>query len=158
MQFLFHALLPLLFTSTLAPASAPPYSTVSSHLAGVWEGSLILGVTDGTELPMQLYLTVKGRQVTGRSYILLPNGETLQMDLSGRTFRDGSFGLTETRFAGDPENGVLPQFNRQYQIVYRTGLWGEALKGYWQEVTEDVLDPARRMGRVELRRRKREGV
>ena len=120
---------------------------------------MVIGGLEGVErLPMQLYLTTKGRTVEGRSYVQLPDGSVLRMDLSGAHFRDGSIELREVAFAGDPENDLIPEFNRQYQIVLTDDLWDPALNGYWQEVTKEVFKEGRRLGRMVLARRKGDGA
>ena len=152
--FAFRVLIPLLLLSFLGTG----VRAQNGHFEGVWEGTMIVGGLEGTPLPVQLYLTAEGRKVTGRSYVQLPNGEVLQMDLAGHTYRDGSLSLTEIRFAGDPENSIMPEFNRQYQILYKADIWNPELRGYWQEVTEDALNPKRRLGRLRLKRRKADGA
>ena len=134
-------------------------SAQSSRLDGLWEGTMVIGGLDGAEkLPMQLYLKTTGRKVEGRSYVQLPDGSTLRMDLRGTYFRDGSMELKEVAFAGDPTNELMPEFNRQYQIVLSDDIWAPILNGYWQEVTKEVFKSDRRLGRMNLVRRKAEGA
>ena len=126
----------------------------NERLDGIWEGTMIVGGLDGTQrLPMQLYLKTIGRTVEGRSYVQLPSGSTLRMDLKGRLYGDGSMELKEVAFAGDPTNELIPEFNRQYQIVLSDDIWNPVLNGYWQEVTEEVFKSGRRLGRMHLERR-----
>lgn len=120
---------------------------------------MVIGGLEGTQrLPMQLYLTTKGRSVEGRSYVQLPDGTTLRMDLLGRYHTDGSLSLKETAFAGDVNNDVMPEFNRQYQIILSDDIWNPILNGFWQEVTQDVFKEGRRLGRMNLARRKADGA
>lgn len=130
-----------------------------SRLEGTWEGSMTIGGLYSDEtLPVQLYLTAERGKVTGRSYVQLPDGSTLRMDLEGRAYRDGSIRLFETAFSGDEFNERLPKFNRKYQIIFKDDLWDPVLSGFWQEIKEEVFDPTRRRGRMTLRKRKVKGV
>ena len=149
-----HRVLSCCFALLLATVLCTSVSAQTSRLNGVWEGTMVVGGLDGVErLPMQLYLKTKGRNVEGRSYVQLPDGTTLRMDLKGTYFRDGSMELREVAFAGDPTNELIPEFNRQYQILFKDDLWDPKLKGYWQEVTEEVFKKNRRLGRMQLERR-----
>lgn len=150
MRLLFSLL--FLFTVTL-PVSA------QSNLDGTWEGTMTVGgIYSDEELPMQLYLKTTGKEVEGRSYVQLPDGSTLRMDLRGRLYNDGSIRLLETAFAGDEFNERLPKFSRKYQIIFRDDLWNPQLKGFWQEIQEEIFDPERRRGRMTLRKRKDAGA
>ncbi len=136
----------------LAPAQ-------NSRLDGLWEGTMVVGGLNGTErLPMQLYITTQGRKVKGRSYVSLPDGSTLRMDLKGEHHFDNSISLYEVAFAGDPLNEIIPEFNRQYQIILTDDIWDPVLKGFWQEVTEVTFKKHRRLGRMTLARRKVDGA
>jgi hypothetical protein len=127
---------------------------------GVWDGFMTVGgIYSDERLPMQLYLTAKeGNTYEGRSYVQLPDGSTLRMDLVGRIFKDLSIELIEVAFAGDAFNDVIPEFNRQYQIIYQADLWDPKLYGYWQEQTEETFGEKRRRGRMTLTRRKVKGA
>lgn len=114
------------------------------------------GIYSDHALPMQLYLTTRGQEVTGRSYVTLPDGKILRMDLKGYIYHDRSLALAEINFVGDSDNDVIPEFNRQYQIVYKPDIWDSTLKGYWQEVTPQTFRPDRRRGRMTLRKQKDE--
>lgn len=143
-------ILPLLMMTGLATAQG---------LSGTWEGTMTIGgIYSDEALPMQLYLTSENRVVKGRSYVQLPDGSTLRMDLEGRAYGDGSIRLLETSFAGDEFNERLPKFNRKYQIIFKDDLWNPVLFGFWQEIKEEIFDPSRRRGRMTLRKRKKGGV
>ena len=107
---------------------------------------------------MQLYLTSSDGLIEGRSYVQLPDGSMLRMDLAGKLYRDGSIHLLETAFAGDEFNERLPKFNRKYQIIFRDDIWNPELIGFWQEIKEEVFAPNRRRGRMTLKKRKVKGV
>lgn len=144
----------LLLTTLLLAAPA-----TAQRLDGTWEGTMTIGgIYSDEALPMQLYLTTENRVVKGRSYVQLPDGSTLRMDLEGKAYNDGSIRLLETAFAGDELNNRLPKFNRKYQIIFRDDLWDPVLYGYWQEIKEEIFDPTRRRGRMTLRKRKTKGV
>ena len=131
----------------------------AQKLDGLWEGTMLVGGIEGTQrLPMQLYLTMEGKKAKGRSYVQLPDGSTLRMDLEGQFFFDGSMELFEIKFAGDPKNDLLPEFNRQYQIVLSDDIWNPVLNGYWQEITPVTWKEGRRLGRMNLKRRKEDGA
>ena len=150
-----HYFLALLFFAGLFSHAQAQHS----RLDGLWEGTMIIGGLEGVErLPMQLYLSTEGRTVEGRSYVTLPDGSILRMDLRGQHFRDGSIELREVAFAGDPVNDLMPEFNRQYQIVLTDDIWDPVLNGYWQEVTKEVFKKRRRLGRMALERRKTDGA
>ncbi|MEM1359479.1 MAG: hypothetical protein AAGF89_14835 [Bacteroidota bacterium] len=130
-----------------------------SGLDGEWEGTMTVGgIYSNERLPMKLYLTTEGRSVSGRSYVQLPNGGTLRMDLEGYLYKDRSISLIEVKFAGDPQNNYMPEFNRQYQIIYKADLWDPQLKGFWQEVTDITFDEKRQRGRMTLSKRKGNGA
>ena len=130
-----------------------------STLDGTWEGVMTVGgIHSDKQLPTQLYLKTEGRKVEGRSYVQLPDGSTLRMDLRGYLHNDYSITLIETSFGGDPNNDIMPEFNRQYQIIFKADLWNPKIKGFWQEQTEDTFSEKRRRGRMLLTRRKVKGV
>lgn len=133
--------------------------TAQAGLNGNWEGTMTIGgIYSDEALPMQLYLKTENGIVEGRSYVQLPDGSTLRMDLEGKVYMDGSIRLLETNFAGDEFNEQLPKFSRKYQILFKDDLWDPVLKGFWQEIKEEVFDPKRRRGRMTLRRRKTGGA
>lgn len=133
--------------------------SAQSTLDGEWEGTMTVGgIYSNEQLPMKLYLTTEGVSVSGRSYVQLPNGNTLRMDLQGRIYKDRSISLVEVKFAGDPNNNYMPEFNRQYQIVYKADLWDPKLKGFWQEVTHLTFGKKRHRGRMILTKRKGSGA
>jgi hypothetical protein len=95
----------LLFPFVLMLAFALP---AQNTLDGTWEGFMTVGgIYSDQQLPMQLYLTSEGSEVKGRSYVQLPDGSTLRMDLEGHRYRDLSISLIETDFAGDATRSSL---------------------------------------------------
>ncbi|MBB4080654.1 hypothetical protein GGR28_003289 [Lewinella aquimaris] len=135
----------------------PLLLTAQTSLDGLWEGTMTVGgIYSNEALPMQLYITTEGSKVTGRSYVTLPNGKVLRMDLSGYYYGDRSLSLVEVSFTGDEDNAIMPEFNRQYQIVYKPDIWDSELRGYWQEVSDFTFSNTRRRGRMLLRKQKKE--
>lgn len=128
-------------------------------LDGVWEGTITIGgIYSRHEMPMQLYVTIDGRRIQGRSYVTIKEGETVMMELSGRLYHDQSMELVEIKFVGDEANEYFPKFSRQYQLVWKPDLWDNALTGFWQEKTEQTFYNYRERGRIKLKKRKEKGV
>lgn len=145
--------LAFLFVCTLTTISG------QKTLEGQWEGYITTGgIYSGQKLPVSLFLTIKGNQVEGRSYVKIGETETIQMDLTGRMFKDNSIQLTEVKFVGDAHNDYFPKFNRQYQMVWKRDLWDASLEGYWQEVTDQTFYNFRERGRMSLKKKKEKGV
>ncbi|PHI21616.1 hypothetical protein CEQ90_02045 [Lewinellaceae bacterium SD302] len=122
-------------------------------LAGAWEGSITVGgIHSSRELPMELYLIVKGNFIEGRSYVRTPDGELVQFDLKGTFHYDHSMSLQEIKFVGDENNDYLPKFSRQYQLVWKADIWDAEIKGFWQEITGETFKRYRRRGRIKLKK------
>lgn len=139
--------------------SLPTMLCAQVSLSGSWEGTITVGgIHSSQELPMELYLIVKDRYVEGRSYVRMPDGEVLQMDLVGTYFGDHSMSLREVKFVGDIENDYLPKFSRQYQLIWKADLWDAQVKGFWQEITSETFDNYRRRGRIKLKKVKDPGA
>ena len=134
---------------------SPLLLTAQLSIDGLWEGTMTIGgIYSNEALPMQLHITTDGTTINGRSYVTLPDGEILRMELRGYFYGDRSMQLTEVSFAGDEENDIMPLFNRQYQIIYRPDLWSSELRGFWQEVSDFTFSDTRRRGRMVLHRKK----
>lgn len=128
-------------------------------LEGLWEGSITRGgIHSSIKLPFQLYLTVEGNRLNGRTYVTIEEGKTVQMELRGRLYQDFSIELLEVKFIGDERNSYFPKFNRQYQIRWKRDLWDAQLIGFWQEVTGETFGAFRERGRLELRKKKGDGA
>ncbi len=113
------------------------------------------GIYSDEALPMQLYLTTsEDGVIEGRSYVTLPDGRILRMDLEGQLYGDRSMGMMEIAFVGDGDNAIMPEFNRQYQINFKPDLWESELRGFWQEVTDETFKGTRRRGRMVLKKAK----
>ena len=149
---------PLLLSLLLSLISAPAL-VAQVTLSGEWSGTMTVGgIYSNRQLPMKLFIVEKDGGVEGRSYVTLPSGEVLRMDLRGALYGDLSMQLVEVKFGGDPHNDILPEFNRQYQIVYRPDLYDSELRGYWQEVTPETAKANRKRGRMLLRKVKGKGA
>lgn len=128
-------------------------------LAGTWEGTITIGgIHSSQTLPMELYLIVKGNFIEGRSYVRMPDGTIVQMNLQGTYHHDHSMSLREIKFVGDPRNDFLPKFSRQYQLVWKADIWDAEIKGFWQEITDKTFDNYRRRGRILLTKVKSPGA
>ena len=148
-----------IFTLLLFICGLSTQLNAQKGLDGVWEGTITIGGIYSTQaLPIQLYLTVEGNRVEGRSYVKTGENTTVQMHLSGRVFRDNSIQLSEVEFIGDEENDQFPKFNRQYQLIWKRDLWEAGLNGYWQEVTNITFAKFRQRGRLKLTKQKPKGV
>ena len=151
-------LLLTLLTSCFLLSTAPALRAQIT-LDGEWTGTMTIGgIYSSTTVPMKLYLVNRDGKIEGRSYVTLPSGEVLRMDLRGTLYGDLSMQLREVRFAGDPHNDILPDFNRQYQIMYKPDLYDSQLRGFWQEVTPETNKPGRQRGRMVLRKVSGKGV
>lgn len=135
------------------------FGLAQKGLEGLWEGHITRGgIYTNNQLPFQIYLSVKGKQVEGRSYVNTEDGKTLQMELRGQLYQDHSMQLKEVKFVGDEHNPFFPKFNRQYQIRWKRDLWDAQLEGFWQEVTDETFGSFRERGRLLLRKKKGEGA
>lgn len=135
--------------------SFPLWLSAQVDIDGLWVGTMTVGgIYSDQALPMQLHITIQNDRIIGRSYVTLPDGEILRMELRGDYYGDRSISLLEVSFAGDEQNDIMPEFNRQYQIVHRPDLWDSELRGFWQEVTEATFSNKRRRGRMLLHRKK----
>ena len=84
----------------------PCLLTAQTSIDGLWEGTMTVGgIYSNEALPMQLHITTTEDSIHGRSYVTLPDGEILRMELKGQLYGDRSFTLTEVSFAGDEHNG-----------------------------------------------------
>lgn len=128
-------------------------------LEGQWEGHITTGgIYSGEQLPMQIFFTIKGSRIEGRTYVKIGQGQVIQMDLVGRLYSDNSIQFEETKFVGDEHNDYFPKFNRQYQLMWKRDLWDASLTGFWQEVTEETFHNFRERGRITLKKVKESGV
>lgn len=133
--------------------------TGQKTLEGQWEGHITTGgIYSGEQLPMQIFFTIKGGRIEGRTYVTVGEGETIQMDLVGRLFNDNSLQLEEVKYVGDGSNDYFPKFNRQYQLTWKRDLWDASLIGYWQEVTDKTFNNFRERGKIVLKKAKESGV
>jgi hypothetical protein len=87
----------------------------------------------------------------------MDNGQILAMDVVGQMYKDRSVYLREVRVV-ELQNGVEPKFPRKYQIVYKRGLYENAIEGFWQEIRPDISNEDRDRGRISLKKVKKSKV
>lgn len=129
-------------------------------LAGLWEGTITEGgIYAAGGHRFELFLEVNEKYIKGRSYIYIGQDSIVQMALRGQMYNDRSVYLEEAspNWRREEEGaigaGVPPKgFTRKYQFVYKRGLEGSSLEGYWQEVTSMPFHDKRQRGRIFLRR------
>ena len=129
------------------------FSFGQKGLSGLWEGTITKGgIYSEKGTKFELYLEVKGKVITGRSYVYLENGEVIEMDVEGKMYSDRSIYLKETGFISDKHSDLIPPFNRKYQFIYNRSIWDSTLEGYWQEMIPESFYEGRRRGRIILRK------
>ncbi|MFK7933814.1 MAG: hypothetical protein AB8G22_09900 [Saprospiraceae bacterium] len=124
-------------------------------LAGVWKGKITKGGIHSSEgYDFELYLEVDGKDLRGKTYTYLPNNEIIEMQVRGYIFKDRSLNLFEYEFIPQPEQGLPPDFDRKYQLVFKNSAFESqiSLNGYWQQVTPMPFMPERKRGRIFLKK------
>lgn len=123
------------------------------QLEGQWEGSITLGgIHSSKGLPFELFLYRDGDRLWGRSYIRLEGQRQIIMDVEGYMYQDRSVFLQEVSYEGDEATRSLVPYFRQYELVFKRGLFEGSLNGFWQEVRDDALNLKRSRGRIFLRK------
>ena len=125
-------------------------------LEGHWEGSITFGgIYSEQSYPFELFLTVKGGvKVEGRSFVYLGPDNVIEMKVRGYIYNDRSVALVESEFMPREGKENEPPFFRKYQFVYSRGFWDTGIDGYWQQITPEVMDDNREMGRIKLNKAK----
>jgi hypothetical protein len=118
-------------------------------LEGSWKGKYTFGIYSEVGYPCELFLRIEGRKITGRSYLLTPDNKKVEMDIKGYLFQDLSFIIEETALIKSPEI-IQHSIFRKYQLRFKGDIWVKNLEGYWQEITENNFDKARKVGKVLL--------
>jgi hypothetical protein len=127
--------------------------SAQSRLEGLWEGSITLdGIYSSKEHRFQMLIRYNSGSISGRSYIYLPNGEILEMEIQGRLYDDWSISVYDIKFIPIGGSSLKPPFKRKYQLLYQTSIWETTLNGYWQEIKEEALDKKRHLGRITLKK------
>lgn len=124
-------------------------------LAGLWKGKITKGGIYSSEgYDFELYLEVDGKNIKGRSYVHISKDEVIEMQIRGYIYNDRSMNLYEYEFIPQPENGLPPDFDRKYQLIYHNSAFEEriSLNGYWQQVTPMPFMPERKRGRIFLKK------
>lgn len=122
------------------------------RLEGLFEGTITLGGLESSRaIRVEMYLKINQQQVSGRSYVHLKEGKTVEMELRGWFYEDFSIYMEEFReiTPRDEEAGAAPFF-RKYQLKYGGNFDDVRLTGFWQEVTETPFSKQRQLGRVRL--------
>ncbi|MCB9080202.1 MAG: hypothetical protein H6555_00645 [Lewinellaceae bacterium] len=117
-------------------------------LEGQWRGTLTNGLSSNQGYPFELFLKVDKQKVSGRSYVYLPDGKFIEMEVHGVIYEDFSIYLEDLRLVAAPDRPI-PDFLRKYQLAFKGDIWKKNLYGYWQEVVDD--DPTskrRRLGKI----------
>lgn len=127
--------------------------TAQTQLAGLWEGTISLSGPEGfSNYPLQVYLEKSGKKVTGRCYIYLTNEQVVETQLSGRLYDDLSLYIDDLTFVPNANNTSEPAFLRKYQLMWKRGINGSSLSGYWQETRKDIFSESRQRGRIALKK------
>lgn len=124
-------------------------------LAGLWKGKITKGgIYSNDGYDFELYLEVDGKKLKGRTYVYIGKEEVVEMQIRGYIYNDRSMNLFEYEFIPQPENGLPPDFDRKYQLVYKNSAFKDriSLNGYWQQVTGIPLMPERKRGRIFLKK------
>lgn len=122
-------------------------------LAGSWKGTITIGGLESNQTkPLELYLQIQGKKITGRSYLELSPGKIVVMSIEGVIFGDRSGLFEEKEFFPTDNPGITPPFFRKYQFVYKRSIWDSSIEGFWQEVLEDPLHNKRSLGRIKLKK------
>lgn len=125
------------------------------ELKGKWEGTITFGgyeKKEGDKFEMQI--DIKGKLVTGYTYIYKNNAEVIIRKFSGRIFEDRSFYLEElpdAQASKDKEPGQESTL-RKYQFVFTRSVFDSSLEGHWQDITSDPFSQSRGRGRIYLRK------
>lgn len=127
--------------------------TAQIQFDGLWEGTISLSGPEGfANYPLQVYLEKQGKKVTGRCYIYLTNERVVETELNGRLYDDLSVYIDDIVFVPNANDDYEPPFLRKYQLIWKRGINGSSMNGYWQEVRKDIFDEGRQRGRINLRR------
>jgi len=122
-------------------------------LPGTWKGTITIGGLEGTQTkPLEVYLQIEGKKITGRSYLELNPGKIVVMSIEGMIFDDRSGLFEEKEFFPSDIPGISPPFFRKYQFVYKRSIWESSIEGFWQEILEDPLHNKRSLGRIQLKK------
>ncbi len=120
---------------------------------GLWEGTITVGGIHSRQgYKFQMYLEATGKRLKGRTYIYLDNEQVIAMDVVGRIYSDRSIDLQDIRLVDTSGRDLPAAFSRSYQMVYRRGLYDNAIEGFWQEMRPDTEDGKRERGRIVLKK------
>jgi len=129
------------------------YLFVQDFLEGSWKGKYTFGIHSDYGYPFEIFIRIKGRKITGRSYLVTPDKKKVEMDVSGYLFQDLSFVLEETSMVKSPET-IENSFFRKYQLRFKGDIWTKNLEGFWQEIMDDNFNKTRKVGKILLTKEK----
>ncbi len=122
-------------------------------LEGLWEGEMTVGGLESQQgLRFELLLTTEGRQLSGRSYVYLQDGEVIEMKISGYWYQDQSLYLEDSQFLPAEGSSAEPVFGRKYQFLFKPSIFGTTLEGYWQQIIPEPFFEGRDRGRILLKK------
>lgn len=143
----------VLFFCLLFPFVLPAQK--SGGLEGLWKGSMTLGGLESRhELSFELYLTRENKELVGKSYLYLSDGQVIEMEVRGTLYSDLSIYLRDQEFIPQPGSKEQPPYYRKYQLMYMPSIWNTKMEGYWQEITPHSLSEKRHLGRIKLKKMK----
>ena len=127
------------------------FLNAQKHIEGLWEGRITDGgIYSEDGYKFELLIQLEGSKIVGRSYVYLPEGKVIEMDIKGYLYQDRSIYLQEIEFIPAVGVELLPPFNRKYQMIYTRSIWESKLEGFWQEVIVSPFDDKRERGRILL--------
>ena len=129
--------------------------TAQKGLAGLWKGKITKGGIYSEEgYDFELYLEVDGKKIKGRTYVYISKEEVIEMQIRGYIYNDPSMNLYECEFIPQPEQGLPPDFDRKYQLIFHDSAFESrvTLNGYWQQMTPMPFMPERKRGRIMLKK------
>ncbi len=128
------------------------FSLLLSAQAGEWEGHL---TQDGVKYDIHVVFEKEGKNMIGYTTVVV--GDTLTGGkIFGRVNSDYSMNLWDHQENPQIFPDSLPiVMRRRYQLLYRRSVWGDTIKGHWQQVHKAPEDKYKK-GLIELTRRKKD--
>ena len=122
-------------------------------LEGLWEGTITKGgIYSEAGDRVELFLEVEGSKISGRSYVHMPDGKVVEMELKGSFYQDRSIYLEDIEFVPPADSSYVPPFSRKYQLIYTRSIWNNKLEGYWQQIIPTPFHSSRKRGRIFLKK------
>lgn len=127
-------------------------SIAQNSLEGLWVGTITDGIGNTTGYKFEMIIEIKNKTIKGRSFVHISPDEIIEMELSGRMYKDRSIYMRDIQFIPTAGKEAPPPFNRKYQFAYDRSIWESTLEGYWQEVRGDTFNPKRQRGKIILKK------